>query len=102
MGESMPPETVFPVGGTVIGADDAEGLCARSERLEERRERAIDVLESGGVRSQCVARGAPAWQVEVVRLVNRRDVHEEEEAAFARCAREDAQGERNLVLRRRG
>src|SRR5687768_14778998 len=55
------------------------------------------MLEGGGVR---LDRVGPTGEVDRARLVDRRDVHEEEHAARIRRPREDLDGELDLVLDR--
>jgi hypothetical protein len=83
----------------VVRAHDAEGAASLPKRIEERTERAIDVFERGRVRLDGVL--LRVRQVEAVRLMQRRDVQEHEDALLSPLL-EDPLRERDLVLGRSG
>ena len=71
---------------------------AATERVEQRRQVAVDVLQRGGVRCDRVLDGP--FQVEAIRLMDGRDVQEQEHAAARRQGPQPLDGQRDLVLGR--
>src|SRR5262245_12424807 len=100
----MTTKSVVSIGRSMIGAHHAKGRArAFSKAIEQRTKRTIDIRERRAVRFDRVCPSRLfGLHVKIIRLVERRDVDEQEEppVVLYTCLIQNTHRDRNLILGR--
>src|SRR5262245_55760262 len=98
MADAVAEVSVLAVSRAVIRADDCEDRGASPHRVEDRSQMAVDVSQRRRLRLDRIA--LRAVQKDAIRLVQRGNVDEKEDAPRLRQTRQNSDGESRLVLGR--